>query len=161
MQPLEREGHTALGSSPHTSFGQSHQLCTVKDQGQHARLQGPPRVTKLPTPVCINSTPGCRPTVRPKRNRISSEPTLARQARGAERPRLPVAALQDQKVRDSGEEGQEPPAHHRAGEPVHVEAQLIPQGSQPPGQLVLLASNRALPHRGGTLRQLAELVQHL
>lgn len=77
---------------------------------------GVSRVAKPPTPVCANSTPGRRPTVRPERNRISSESTLAWQVRGAAGPRLPAAALRDQKkARDSGAEGRGPPAHHRAG----------------------------------------------
>lgn len=38
---------------------------------------------------------------------------------------------------------------------------LVPQGSQPAGQLVLLAVHGALAQRGGALGQLAELVQDL
>lgn len=38
---------------------------------------------------------------------------------------------------------------------------LIPQGSQPPRQLVLLAAHGALAHGGGALGQLAQLVQNL
>lgn len=54
--------------------------------------------------------------------------------------------------------GQKPPEHHRAKEAAPAEAVLIPQGSQPPRQLVLLAAHRAFAHSRGPLWKLAELV---
>lgn len=48
--------------------------------------------------------------------------------------------------------------HHRAKEAAPAEAVLIPQGGQPPRQLVLLAAHRAFAHSRGPLWKLAELV---
>lgn len=65
------------------------------------------------------------------------------------------------KARPEGKGGGGLPSLPPGQEGALVRGLLIPQGGQPPGQLVLLAAHGALAHSRGALRQLAELVQHL
>lgn len=109
---------------PAAGSGESTATTTAGTRGVRGRTHYPH--------ICADSTPGHSPTLQPGTNRTS--PEAARP--GRERSREAAAAAlqgEDSELGTGASESQ-------------VGGQLVPQGSQPPRQLVLLAAHGALAH---------------
>lgn len=110
---------------PAAGSGESTATTTAGDAGS-------PGPQTLPTHICADSTPGHSPTLQPGTNRTSPEAA----GPGGERSREAAAAAlqgEDSELGTGASESQ-------------FGGQLVPQGSQPPRQLVLLAAHGALAH---------------